>query len=199
MTQRLRDYLGRAILIGPLLLLSWLGMMVVHEAGHILHAWLSGGTIRQVVLHPLTISRTELLRNPHPQFVAWGGIVWGTMLPLSAFFMSHLLGLSATHLVRFFAAFCCVSNGAYFVVATIDRCADAGDLVNAGAPAWIVGLVGASLFLLGLRLWHGQSSAFGFGLQKSTTSPGQCAVIIALLVLLVCSELLANGRLYVLE
>jgi hypothetical protein len=37
------------ILIGSLLLLSWLAMMVVHEFGHVVGAWLTGSTIAKVV------------------------------------------------------------------------------------------------------------------------------------------------------
>ena len=37
------------ILIGSLLLLSWLARMVVHELGHVVGAWLTGGTFAKVV------------------------------------------------------------------------------------------------------------------------------------------------------
>src|SRR5437899_1075551 len=66
---------GRAIqllLIASTLAVSWLGMMVVHEFGHVLFAWLSGGTVARVVLSPLEFSRTDLEKNQHPLFVAWG-------------------------------------------------------------------------------------------------------------------------------
>jgi hypothetical protein len=52
--------------------LSWLGMMAVHELGHVLHAWLSGAVVARVVLGPFEMSRTDLWRNPHPLFVAAG-------------------------------------------------------------------------------------------------------------------------------
>jgi len=38
---------------------SWLGMMAVHELGHVVHLLLSGGTVQYVVLHPLKISYTH--------------------------------------------------------------------------------------------------------------------------------------------
>jgi hypothetical protein len=52
------------------LFVSWLLMQAVHESGHVLGARLGGGTVAQVVLHPLTISRTDLAANPHPLLVA---------------------------------------------------------------------------------------------------------------------------------
>lgn len=61
--------LHQTILIASTLLGSWLGMQAIHEVGHVLGATLSGARVVQVVLHPLTISRTDLAENPHPLFV----------------------------------------------------------------------------------------------------------------------------------
>ena len=38
----MKKRLPQLILIGSLLPLCWLGMMAVHELGHVLHAWFSG-------------------------------------------------------------------------------------------------------------------------------------------------------------
>ncbi len=46
----------QSVLIGSFLPLCWLGMMAVHELGHVVGAWLTGGRVAKVVLHPLTIS-----------------------------------------------------------------------------------------------------------------------------------------------
>src|SRR5207249_4106234 len=64
-----RDVMGRAqrwperrqqyLLLATFLPLCWLGMMAVHEFGHVLGLWCIGGTVARVVLHPLTISRTD--------------------------------------------------------------------------------------------------------------------------------------------
>ena len=48
------------VLIGSAVPLAWLVMMAVHEAGHVLGALLTGGTVKVVVLHPLKISCTVL-------------------------------------------------------------------------------------------------------------------------------------------
>ena len=58
------------LLIFSFIAFSWLAFMVAHEFGHVLTAWLSGGSVALVVLHPLQISWTSLSRNPHPQLVA---------------------------------------------------------------------------------------------------------------------------------
>jgi hypothetical protein len=37
------------VLILSIVLASWLGMQVVHEFGHVVGAWLTGGQVSQVV------------------------------------------------------------------------------------------------------------------------------------------------------
>jgi hypothetical protein len=73
MVNSFRERGRRLVLWVCLVALSWLAMQAVHEFGHMLHAWLSGGRVVQVVLHPLAISRTDVEPNPSPQFVVWGG------------------------------------------------------------------------------------------------------------------------------
>src|SRR4051812_1282250 len=76
------DRLNRLVLIISTLLGSWLGMQAVHEFGHVLGAWFTDGQVTRVVLHPLTISRTELAHNPSPLIVVWAGPVVGIAGPL---------------------------------------------------------------------------------------------------------------------
>lgn len=67
----------QAVLVVSTLWASWLGMQAVHEAGHVLGAWVTGGRVAQVVLWPLTISRTDLAENPHPAVVVCVGPICG--------------------------------------------------------------------------------------------------------------------------
>jgi len=53
-----------------------------YEFGHALSVWLSGGSVRSWCGHPLQLSWTSFSRNPHPQLVAWGGPIWGALLPV---------------------------------------------------------------------------------------------------------------------
>src|SRR4051794_27203810 len=80
LVQRLHQW----VLITSILLASWLGMQAVHELGHVVGAWLTGGRVARVVLHPLTISRTDFDKNPHPLIVVWAGPILGCVLPLAA-------------------------------------------------------------------------------------------------------------------
>ena len=75
----------QVVLIVATLAFSWLAMQAVHELGHVAAAVVSGGRVATVVLHPATISYTQLASNPHPLFVAWMGPIVGVVLPLVAF------------------------------------------------------------------------------------------------------------------
>ena len=52
---------------------SWYAMMLVHEFGHMIHAWVSGGVVSHLEFGLFEFSRTDFSHNPHPLFVAWGG------------------------------------------------------------------------------------------------------------------------------
>src|SRR6266550_2109618 len=92
----------RALLVASAVSFSWLAMQAVHEFGHVLHAWVSGGVVATVVLHPLQISRTDVSPNRHPQFVAWGGPVWGCMIPLTVYAIGYWAKWRRAWLAKFF-------------------------------------------------------------------------------------------------
>jgi hypothetical protein len=187
---RLHQYL----LICSLLPLSWLAMMAVHEFGHVLGAWFSGGTVAKVVLHPLTISRTDLSQNPHPLVVTWAGPLGGVLLPLLALGGARAGRVPGRYLLRFFAGFCLIANGAYLGVGSFDRVGDAGDLLRHGADRWQLWAFGAVTIPLGLFLWHGQGPHFGLGKTKTAVSPAAAYVCLTLLLVLVAAELLFGGE-----
>src|SRR5437762_5721447 len=116
--------LSQTILIASTLLGSWLGMQAIHESGHVIGALLTGGRVARVVLHPLTISRTDLAVNPHPLAGAWAGPVGGVLLPLLAWAVAACLRTPAAFMVRFFAGFCLIANGAYIGAGSFDGVGD---------------------------------------------------------------------------
>ena len=121
------------VLVGSFIPLCWLGMMIVHEAGHCVAALLTGGEIERVVLHPLAFSRTDVIDNPHPLTVAWAGALVGVTLPLTMLGVAKAFHLSIVYLLRFFAGLCLLTNGLYLGVGVLWRVGDAGDLLNYGA------------------------------------------------------------------
>ena len=165
-TESLRGRVPQALLILFAIGLSWLAMMAIHEFGHVLHSLVSGGRVEQVVLHPLAISRTDVSPNPHPQFVAWGGAVWGTILPLVLLAVVRVTARPYIYLAAFFAGFCCLANGLYLAAGSFAGVGDAGDLLRRGAARWELWLFGLPVSLLGLWLWNGLGPQFGFGVTR---------------------------------
>lgn len=140
---------------------SWMGMQAVHESGHVLGAWLTGGRVAQVVLHPLTISRTDLAENPSPLFVVWAGPIAGCVIPLIAWRVARRWRWS--FLLRFFAGFCLVANGAYIAIGSFDHVGDCGDMLRHGSAIWQLWLFGLITVPAGFFLWHGLGPQFGLG------------------------------------
>jgi hypothetical protein len=180
------------LLIASLLPLCWFGMMAVHEFGHVAAAWVSGGSVERVVLHPLTISRTDVSPNPHPAFVVWAGPIVGVLLPLLIFLVIRALRGPTTYLWRFFAGFCLVANGLYLGVGSVEPVGDARDLLRHGMPRWLLGLFGLATVPLGFFLWNGQGKHFGRGESRLPISRRHAIGVCGLLVFILVVEFLLS-------
>lgn len=144
----------RIALAAVALYVGWLGMMVVHEAGHVLHARLSGGAVERVDVPPLGFSQTFYTHNPNPHFVAWGGPVWGCVIPLTALAALARGPGRVRRAAQLFAGFCLVANGAYLGVGWALPAGDAADLRYHGTPVAVMIAFGAVTLTTGLLLWH---------------------------------------------
>src|SRR5215217_2512868 len=99
----------RKLIVAPLALYAtWIAMMAVHEAGHVLHARVSGGVVDRVHIPLLGFSETFYAVNPRPAFVAWGGAVWGSVLPVMLLAMLVPAPRAIRRTAQFFAGFCLV-------------------------------------------------------------------------------------------
>jgi hypothetical protein len=144
----------RMLILGVLLVASWYAMQAVHELGHVLGALATGGEIKRVVLHPLEISRTDVLPNPRPLVVAWAGPLIGVALPVAIAAVSRVGHHALRQFADFFAGFCLIANGLYISVGSFQGIGDAGDLLRNGAPFWTLIGFGAASAGAGLWLWH---------------------------------------------
>ena len=160
----------QAVLILSTVFASWFGMQAVHELGHVLGAWLTGGIVERVVLHPLTISRTDLGTNPQPLLVVWAGPVFGVLLPQAAWGVWIVSRIPNSFLARFFAGFCLLVNGTYIGLGSFQEVGDCGEMLRHGSPIWLLWLFGLVAAPAGLGLWHGQGSHFGLGLKHGCVS-----------------------------
>jgi len=154
-------WLATAAYLIPVAAASWLAMMAIHEFGHVLNAWSSGGRVDRVRLHPLAFSHTELSANPHPLVVAWGGLIWGSLIPLAVLVIPAIRRTGVGWHLRFFAGFCLIANGAYAASGIIEPVGDALDIIGLGTPPWALALFGLSAMGCGLVLWHGLSRPSG--------------------------------------
>ena len=143
-------------------------------------------TVEKVVLHPLTISRTDVGRNPQPLIVVWAGPIVGVAAPLAIWGLLAAIGASLAWLARFFAGFCCLANGLYIGMGSFDRVGDADDMLRHGTPIWALWLFGLIVAPLGLVLWNGLGPKFGWGRNAEpvswTVALGCTALLLATLV-----------------
>jgi len=167
-------------LIVATLIASWLGMQWVHEAGHVLAAWVTGGSVQRVVLHPLSISRTDLDLNPRPLFTTWGGPTFGVLVPVAAWITARSLRLNSAFLLQFFAGFCCVANGAYIGFGSFDAVGDCGELLKHGAQPWQLWTFGVVAGAAGFLVWNRLGSRFGIGRHPAAVSKSQVVIVAAI-------------------
>jgi len=179
----------QVVLIGSCVYLSWLGMMIVHEFGHVLIAWHTGGTVNHVLLHPFKVSQTDVWPNPHPLLEVWAGPVVGSLLPLIMLLIARVCRIPGLYLLRFFAGFCLVANGIYIGEGAFYRIADAGELLEYGASRWHLIVFGLLTVPAGLYLWHGLGPKFGLGTAHGEVNRTAALVTVTLLVLVMAAEL----------
>ncbi len=168
------------VLILSILLASWLGMQAVHESGHVLGAWATGGRVSRVVLNPLTLSRTDLATNPRPLSVVWAGPVIGVLFPVAMWLVAGAAKMRGAFVLRFFAGFCLVANGAYLSAGSFGGIGDCHLMLANGSPVWLLWAFGGMAVPAGLWLWNGQGRHFGFGPAKGEVdAPVACATAVA--------------------
>ena len=131
----------------------------------------TGGTITAVVLHPLTISRTDVSINPRPLLVVWAGPLLGVLLPLGRGRdppgMPLPLGLPAAILCGLLPD----CQRRLHRRGILRRCRRRGRHAPARQPGVVPWLFGAATFPLGLYLWHGLGPNFGLGCRRRQGRP----------------------------
>lgn len=109
-------------------------MTFVHESGHIICGFVSGGTLTNADLLPWHLPYSLFQPDPQPLVTLWGGPILGVIIPTS-------LALAIRrNWAWFIAHFCTLANGAYLATAWAsgDRYLDTTKLLEHGAhPAWI--------------------------------------------------------------
>lgn len=178
----------RALLFVVLSIASaWLGMTALHEFGHVLNAWLSGGRVTAVELPPRGLGHTLVSPDPHPQFVAWGGAFWASLLGLLMIPLAR-----RNELWRWFAGFfagtCLIANGVYVglggFLGDANGADDAHELLRHGARSWQLVVFGILTSVIGLRIWHRLGPRLGFATAARCARWTTIAVLLAVIGLL---------------
>ncbi len=169
-------------------------MMALHEVGHIVGALATGGRVERVVLHPLTISRTDVSPNPHPAVVVWLGPLIGCLLPLALFAAVPRRVPVLRKDVQFFAGLCLIANGAYISDGSLGQVGDAGDMLRTGTPLAAMLAFGAITIVAGLYLWHRLGSIRQFIDDPSIVTPRMAYITLVALVVVVAVELAFSPR-----
>jgi len=135
-------------------------VQAVHELGHAVGAWITGGQVVRMVLHPGTISRTDVEPNPHP--LVWAGPLVGVFFFFFTWALFAAAKLPASFL-RLLAGFCLIANGAYIGLGSFRKIGDCGVILRNGSPLWLLWLFGIVTIPAGLCLLDGTRDYFGFG------------------------------------
>ena len=177
---------SRWVLSGTWIICCWLMMQAVHELGHVIGAWSTGGTVVDVVLHPFTISRTDVQPNPKPLIEVWMGPIIGCVFPLLLWGISSLWIPKAAFLFRFLSGFCLIANGLSIGVGSFDAVGDCGELLRNGASPWHLWVFGLLTTPFGFYLWNGLGPYFGWGKSPRQVdrnlSLASCGVMFAILL-----------------
>lgn len=181
------------VFVAAALSAAWLGMTALHELGHVLNAWLSGGHVTSVELPPRGLGHTLVSPNPHPQFVAWGGACWGSVLSMTPMLFTRRRAL-VQWFARFFAGMCLIANGVYVGLGGFfgDRngADDAHELLRQGAPVWQLVVFGALAMAAGLAVWHRLGPRIGLSRAADEAGWKTLAVLVFVSGSLLCLGLL---------
>ena len=135
-------------------ILSWYGMMAIHEAGHCAAAWLTGGAVEKVQLPVWGFSQTFYRENPHPLAVAWAGALGGVAVAALLLGAARFARDSIRHGLLYFAGFSLIANGLYMGLGGFDRVGDCAELLIHGARLWQLVAFGIGTVGLGVYSWH---------------------------------------------
>jgi hypothetical protein len=133
---------------------SWYGMMAIHEVGHCLAAWCTGGVVEKVHFPLFGFSQTVLVSNPRPLAVAWAGPMGGIAMAALLLGLSRFVDAPSQQALRFFAGFSLIANGLYLGLGGFDRVGDCAELLNHGATLWQLIVFGIGASALGMYSWH---------------------------------------------
>ncbi|MEO0531178.1 MAG: hypothetical protein AAF266_11485 [Planctomycetota bacterium] len=147
----------------------WLAMMLTHELGHVLAAYMTGGVITSVELRPGYLSHTLVRPNPRPGVVLWSGFLMGWFAPQLSMPAWQLQRAFIGPTLRAWAAFCLLAGGSYFATGGGERLTDTGQLTALGWQPWLLVTIGLAVAAWGYL--RSRDAWIAFAKQLDATSP----------------------------
>ena len=97
-------------------------------------------------------------------------------------------------MLRFFAGFCLIANGAYIGVGSFDGVGDCGEMLRHGSVPLHLWVFGAVAVPTGFWLWHRQGHHFGLGVPEGSVNPIVAYSTFVVAVLLLALGFLVGGE-----
>ena len=186
--------MNQVILVGSFVPFCWLAFMAFHELGHVIAGFSTGGSVTKVVVHPFSISRTDVSPNPCPLVTVWAGPIIGVLIPIFLWGAFWKFRIQVDYLARFFAGFCLIANGAYISIGSFEKIGDAGDMMKHGSPTWLLWLFGIITVPVGFLFWHRLGPKFGLGESNGDVDEWAAYVSLGLFTLLFIATCLVSPR-----
>ena len=166
----------------------------IHELGHALAMWATGGSVTRLMLHPFSWSQISYGAPPTcPLLIAWAGVVFASSCGLLLLVVIRPWRGAWTVPLAITGLCTLVVNGLYLTVDSLFLAGgDATQLILHGTPRPFVILTGVGLTALGLAVGHlllpriGLTATDGVVSRIAILEGGIGSYLIAMLVYQVC-------------
>jgi len=142
----------------------------VHELGHAIVIWATGGTVARIVLHPFSWSYTYYSSSPgYPILTSWAGILFESLLALLLAALVWRSRQRSWALLCLVIAIMALAKGGLYasIDAILQTGGDSTDLIWLGVPPALVIGVGAVLVGIGIFLAIAAFRSIDFGADSS--------------------------------
>jgi len=144
---------------------GWILGIVLHELGHAVAMWITGGIVNRITITPFSWSYTYYGSIPkYPQFTTWAGALLGSLFGLIVLFLIRKKATPYSVPFLYLGIAPMLHGGGYYLLDTfVTKRGDASNLIRSGVPIIVVLAVGFLLavggifFLIKYFYWNGLS------------------------------------------
>ncbi len=126
----------------------------LHELGHACAAWLTGGGVRAIIIHPFGWNWTQYVFGSisNYEFATWGGIGFGVAFAAAISLLALLKRSPWLQPLHMLGPVALAMNGVYYATSLIKPVGDPVSLIRYGHSQYLMGGIGVGLLVLSL-LW----------------------------------------------